>query len=344
MTIAITAPVQAQTVAPAVTSLTRTDLKWTVPESGYYAIERGGVRAVIVDNRAVDDDVLPGHKAGYSGMASLTHVKDRSNLFVPKYAGLNFEHIHDGTNQDRDILFEPRRVPMELRVIDKHTVELYQAPTRTWKLESATRYQVLNDGTIEMTVEFIPRADTFRNQYIGLFWASYINQPQSLDIHFRGTSASDGGNQKVGWVRGVTPSHGVLSTHVAVNDHRKFAHSEDFPLSLVFNRSKHRYAEPWYYGVRNQMAFVQMFRPRDQVRLTQSPSGGGSGNSAWDFQVLLPDYKLNQRYQLVMRDVRSVRIAGADSTCFRTTLHAARTREDHEVMGSQPAELRLLPR
>jgi hypothetical protein len=158
---------------------------------------------------------------------------------------------------------------------------------------------MLDDGTLEMTLECIPRAKTFRNGYIGLFWASYIHQPESLDIHFRGqTSGSKKSNE---WIRGVTPKHGVLSTHLALDDNRVFKHDADFPLTLAFNRSKHRFAKPWYYGVNHSMALVQMFRPQDKIRLTQSPSGGGSGNPAWDFQFFVPDYKVGQRYQMVMR-------------------------------------------
>ena len=95
--------------------------------------------------------------------------------------------------------------------------------------------------------------------------------------------------------------HGKLSTHLATDDRRTFKHDPKFPLTLVFDRSKHRYTEPWYYGVSHGMAFAQMFRPKDEVRLTQSPSGGGWGNPAWDFQYIIADYKLGRRYQTVMR-------------------------------------------
>ena len=286
-------------IPPAVTTLSDSTIKYEVPAAGYHILERNKVRAVVVDNRAVDDDVLPGHRAGYSGVASLTHSQRRDNLFVPTIAGLNFEHIHDGTNQDRKILFEPRNAPMELRVINKHTVELYQAPTPHWKLESVLRYELLEDGTIEMTLECIPRAKTFANGYIGLFWASYIHQPKSLDIHFRGHT--DDSDEATRWIRGITPKHGVFSTHPGRDDALVFKHEDDFPLTLVFNRSKFRYDQPWYYGVSHGLAFVQMFRPQDSIRLSQSPSGGGNGNPAWDFQYFISDYEVGQRYQMVMR-------------------------------------------
>jgi hypothetical protein len=283
------------------TTLSDRELKYSVPKKPYVLLRRGPIDLIVVDNRAVDDDVLHDHKAGYSGVAQLTHNQRRENLFVPQYAGLNFEHIHDGTAQDRTILYEPRNFPMELRVINEHAAELYQKPTPNWSLESCTRYALLEDGTIEMTFECIPRRDGFEHDYIGLFWANYIHQPESLDIHFVGVG--EGATHSPSWIRGVTPEHGKLSTHLAQGDDRVFKFEKQFAaaLSLPFSHSQHRYSEPWYYGVSHGMAFVQMFRPVDQVRLTQSPSGGGSGNPAWDFQYFIERPAIGHRYQLRMR-------------------------------------------
>ncbi len=268
----------------------------------YIILQRGDIKAAIVNNESVDDDVLPGHRGGYSGVASLTHSSRNKNLFVPLYAGLNFEHIHDGTTQPREILFEPRQAPMEIMQVDQWTAQLHQPPTPHWQLESWLQYRLLEDGAIEMTLECVPRARTFRNGYIGLFFASYIDQPESLDIHFLGRPA-EGGNKKPQWIQGVTPAHGELSTHLAIDDTRIFDHDPDFPLTLVFNKSNYRYSEPWYYGVSGGMAFVQMFRPPDRVRLSQSPSGGGIGNPAWDFQWFIPQYEVGKRYRFVMRAI-----------------------------------------
>jgi hypothetical protein len=287
----------------------------------YVVLERAGVRAVVVNNRPVDDRVLPGHREGYSGVASLTRQGQDRNLFVPLYAGLNFEHIHDGTVQPREILFEPRFAPMEIRRADEHTAELHQPPTPHWQLESWLQYKLLEDGAIEMTLECVPRAKTFKNGYIGLFFASYIHQPESLDIHFRGHPANDTSSEAK-WIQGVTPEHGIRPTHLAFNDQRDFRHDAQFPLTLVFNLSDWRYREPWYYGVSHGMAFAQMFRPQDQVRLSQSPSGAGEGNPAWDFQWFIPQYEVGERYRFVMRAMY-LPFESADQVTKATAAHRA---------------------
>jgi hypothetical protein len=274
------------------TTLSNPKLTFTAATKPYAVLKRAGVEMVVVDNSKVADSLLPDHRAGYSGVASLKY-RNGPNLFVPQYSGLNFEHILDGAiPPDRRAQFEPRASPMELRIISPYVVELHQPPSFLHGLESCQRYELLKDGTIQLTVEAVARQKSFRYGYINLFWASYIQQPESLDIHFPGPA---------GWLQGTTPEHGKLSTHAGFNDNRQFKHDEPYPLTLVHSMSKQRFIHPWYFGVSHGLAFAQMFRPGDNVRITQSPSGGGKGNPAWDFQYTIPDYEVNKIYRFVMR-------------------------------------------
>ena len=285
--------------APGVTSLTDREVKYRLPNEHHVVLKRGPVTAVVVDNAAVDAEPLAGHRSGYNGLASLSHERRPENLFVSFYAGLNFEHIHDGTLAVAQEKFEPRRNPMQIRVVDEFTVEVYQPPTANWKLESCGRYRMLQDGTIEYTFECIPRADVFGQGFIGLFWASYIDAPEDKAIHFLGRPAGDAGDG--GWIRGVTPRHGVDATHRPAPGHFHPTIDPQFPLTLVNHPSTHEQTEPWYFGVSHGMALVQMFRRQDRIWLAQSPSGGGGANPAWDFQWFVPDYEVGNAYGFVMR-------------------------------------------
>ncbi|MEC7598278.1 MAG: hypothetical protein VX936_07850, partial [Planctomycetota bacterium] len=57
--------------APARTTLANPSQSYRVAKTDYVVLNRGEVEAVIVNNAAVDDGKLPGHRGGYSGIASL---------------------------------------------------------------------------------------------------------------------------------------------------------------------------------------------------------------------------------------------------------------------------------
>lgn len=283
-----------------ITSLTNSKVQFTIPDGHHHRMERNGIVAIVVDNHAGDTPELSQHRAGYNGLAYLGHVDEGQDVFVPFYAGLNFEHIHDGDSQRLVEKFEPRKFPMELRVVDEFTVELYQRPTGNFRLESCGRFHLLPDGTVEYTFECIPRGDTFTRGFIGLFWASYINSPPDKAIHIRGRDAGDRSG-KTRWIRAVTPKHGVLAGHRPEGKPALPDVDADFPLTLVNHPSKYIATEPWYYGVRGDYALVQMFRRQDNIWIVQSPTGGGQTNPAWDFQWFSPDVQVGKRYGFTMR-------------------------------------------
>lgn len=285
--------------APGVTSLTNPRVKYKLTDQHAIVLKRGKVTAIIVDNAAIDTEQLPGHRAGYNGVASLKYEGQTENLFVPAVAGLNFEHIHDGTPALKE-KFEPRKHPMQMRIISDDTVELYQSPTPNWKLESCGRYQLLDDGTLEYTFECIPHADLFKKGYIGLFWASYMQAPEDRRIYFYG-KAKSALNQGESLIAARTPAHGVDSTHPPDNATFFPDVSAEFPLTLVNHPSRYVYSQPWFYGIRQKYSYTQMFRKRDQIWFAQSPTGGGKQNPAWDFQWFIPDYKVGEAYGFVMR-------------------------------------------
>jgi hypothetical protein len=296
----LTFPTAHPHAAPKVTSLTNSNVNYTVSDKHYVTMKQSNIEAIIVDNASVhipEVTELPLHRAGYSGLASLKISGNRHNLFVPSVSGLNFEHIHDGTLKVNKERFEPRKFPMELRVINANTVELYQPPTKNWKLESCGRYQLLPDGTIEYTFECIPRENNFENGYMGFFWASYINKPQDRKIYFKGNKTGE----KTGWVEAFSEKHGVKSTHPPAWAKKDWKIHPQFSLTLVNNLSDYVHQEPWYYGISHQQAYVQMFRKQDHIWFAQSPTGGGNSNPAWDFQWFVPDYQVGQAYGFVMR-------------------------------------------
>ena len=279
-----------------VTTLGRPKNTYQVVPEGLVEVRWGKLAARLVNNQAAP----PEHAAGYNGVLSLSHDGGPSP-FVPRFAGLNLEHVNNGISiADRDLQFEPRKHPMEIRRLDEKTYELYQAPLPNTGLESSTRFAFREPHFMDVTFECIPRLDKFPYAHLNIFWASYIFQPEDMSIYFLGRKKGQRGEA---WIQGVTPKHGELATHRGAKDHRQFRHDNPFLLTLVFNESDYEYTRPVYYGRYGNFVWIVMFRERDLVRFTQSPSGGGASNPAWDFQWFIDKPRKDKLYRMVFRAV-----------------------------------------
>jgi hypothetical protein len=250
----------------------------------------GDLTAVIGDNEAYDD-----RRAGYGGIHRLTH-RTLAGKSLFGVAGLNFEHIFDGEQDQRDlsgdrkIFFEPRNHPLALRKIAGDEAELHQAPTPTYHLESWSRFKLVPPHYIDFTFRCQAHQHVFRNGYIGLFWASYINAPENKSIYFRDAK---------GWVQLCTQEHNNQCTVRHVDDKLELKFLNVPQQCLYKNYSPLRFAEPFYFGYFGTHVFILMFDRTAGIRFSHSPSSGGAPsfpNPAWDFQYIVPKYDVLTDY------------------------------------------------
>jgi hypothetical protein len=256
---------------------------------------------VIADNGRLGE-----HRAGYNGVIRIDYPDGPQHPFVPAYAGLNLEHYFDARprHEAAEVFFEPRHAPMDMRQLHGRLVELYQAPTPHYGVESWTQFQTYESepNVIHMTFRCKPTKRAFKT-FMGVFWASYINDPEDKAIYFLGEGSSLDAPR---WERFETEQHGKNSTVLPEDDENPFKYPEGG--NTLFNSfSELRYAEPFFYGRRGDDVLIYIFDPNPYLRFAHSPSGGGRNadgtglNPAWDFQLVIPDWKPGEEYGLSMR-------------------------------------------
>jgi hypothetical protein len=256
-------------------------------------MRNGDIEVVFVDNSPYGDE----HRAGYNGIAEMSHKAQDSSIFVPFYAGFNLEHIFGGDSLVE--LFEPRKHPMELYKISDTEVVLYQSPTPLSHVESQTIFELKNPHFIDINFRFIVHDPKFfKHGYAGFFWASYIHAPDDKRINFLGYRK---GLDTMEWISAYSSEHGSKSTHLWKDGEGKLYFAPNFNATLASHFSDYAYDQPFYYGRFHNMVLAYMFHPVKGIRFSQSPNGGGADNPAWDFQLIIPDFEVGREYSLHVR-------------------------------------------
>lgn len=263
--------------------------------NGPIELKIGDLTASFIDNTAYGSL----HKSGYNGISELRHAKEDSSIFVPSYAGFNLEHVFGGDSLSP--LFDPRVNQMKLSKISDSQIELHQKELPLSHVESWTTFQLTDPHFLDITFRYIIHSDAFfKHNYAGLFWASYIHTPSEIGINFLGRNV---GEKDYSWIKAISPKHGELSTHKQEDDEFMMTTADNFNVTLASHYSKYEYKNPYYFGLFHNMVLAYFFDvPNDQIlRFSQSPTGGGSHNPAWDFYIINPDFKIGKEYSFTVR-------------------------------------------
>jgi hypothetical protein len=253
------------------------------------------LNVVISNNEAYGSE----HRQRYNGVAELYNANTLKNAFVPKYAGLNFEHIFSGDSGTYHWnTYECRLAPIEVIKHSNTKTELRQSRTQNWPLQSSIVYEAKNDA-INFTYTGIPLEDAWKKHgYIGLFFASYVYEPEERGIYFIGQSKD---NSKSHWIYNLPASHGVQANHrQAGSTFQPAMDTTGFPvtLALIKGVSDYEYTYPFYYGLRGENVLIMMFRkPKNgEINFAQSPDGASDKDPAWDFILYQKKYKVGKPF------------------------------------------------
>src|SRR5207244_1640446 len=176
------------------------------------------------------------------------------------------------------------------RKISDSEAELHQPPTPTFHLESWMRFKLVAPHYIDLTFRCKPHQHVFAYGYIGLFWASYIDDPENKSIYFRDDK---------GWVQFSTQTHFDESTVVHLEDKTRLKFTPDTRTMLYTSLSPLRFRDPLYYGFFGSQMYILMFDRTEGIRFSHSPSAGGppsTTETAWDWQFIIPAYDVLQEY------------------------------------------------
>ena len=280
--------------------------------SGDFAAFNVSRLSCVIGNNAEDGE----HRSGYNGVFRITSPDESVTPYVPLYAGLNLEHYFDARprSPEASVFFEPRHAPMAFRKVNDTTAELHQPETPTYGVESWTTFEVKEPYYIDMSYRCIPHRDAFQGGFMGMFWASYINAPHDKSIYFlQGESTVE----KPVWAQLCTQKHGVHSSVRWQGDTAELHYPPE--ADTLFNSfSPFRFSAPFYYGRVRDMVLIYIFKPNPYLRFAHSPSGGGNTeaeddtNPAWDFELVIPDWKVGETYSLTMRAVYKPWVDRAD--------------------------------
>ncbi len=239
------------------------------------------------------------HAPGFNGLWSLVPAGTEENMIGRQLAGLNLEHYINGTDEDGkkpEILFDPRRSPMEFKQVSDSRFLLHQPPTRFFGVESWTEFTVREPNIIDMSFRCIPRKEIFPNGWLGVFWATYVEAPEEPAAHFLGYENPESESPK--WLT----TDGI---HMVYGQQARVPLKFPGPMRghTMASTDSRRWAEPFYYAVWRDHAYLVMFDTDHDLGIYAGKNKTGKGWNPWDFQIIIHEPAVGSQYELRIRMV-----------------------------------------
>lgn len=293
-----------------------------MPTTGFPTLQTAGFTAYVADNTT-----LGVHCPGYNGIASLIPRGMGNNLFVPMFAGLNYETLwltglprYPHHNRSS---FEPRCEPMHIAEATEKEVTLLQPPTSHAGVSAQITFAVEEPHYLHQRIELTfhrrfcepSRPSAFRS-----LWASYIHMPADRHVYLKLDQESA---LERDWVGVTKEDHNTpeflvrplpSTAELTPEEHlAAMAAQAPRPDGKVPQRDASPFLPPTvlpalldgplhaYYGFgRGHLLVLKMFRQPERFRFAYSPCGAGkepAWNPAWDYVLALDDVRLKTVYR-----------------------------------------------
>ncbi len=260
-----------------------------------------------------DNSGLGIHRAGYNGVASLIPKRSPNNIFVPTYAGMNYETINlTGLTpyvEKTGMKFEPRREPMHVEHADDKQVVLVQPETSHAHVSARITFSVEEPNYLHQKIELIPHRRFHpdgESCSLSSLWASYMHMPANRNIYMKTEQAE---SDHKGWYALTKEGHSSRDLFVqglpdnpdfTVADHlNQPADGGSLEIGAPDLSATLEQGLPFYYGLYHKLVFLMMFKQAEQFRLAYSPCGGGqepAWSPAWDYVLRMEDVEVETTY------------------------------------------------
>ena len=241
------------------------------------------------------------------------------SLYRANQVGLNFEHIFNGTAADAAIsMFTPRVEPnVLLKQGDKQAALHWPAASSSWGVDCTMTYTFVEPDAIDMEFTATPTREVWPQGYLAFMWASYMARTVERPIHFWGTTGGEEGWLQFG--EATSDAQGFETGTVAAKGVVPLPYDVESKTLNIIEHSEKRFVLPFYYGLiegdhdlatnDDTLAYILMFDQIEPIRFAlwnfiKDESGKPDPHSpAWDWQYVIRDPKVGQRYGYKMRVV-----------------------------------------